>query len=138
VHRALSHGVPASAKAAWVDGFFADGALLLIHDAVLRALLQDWVAGLDEREFVDVLPLVRRTFGSFSPSERRSIAGRIAAGSEHHPAPDPDDDYDAELAGPALATVSLILGSSHGDRRGSASTGVPAATLPSTAGRGRA
>ncbi len=30
--RALSVGVPAPQKAGWVDGFFADGALLLIHD----------------------------------------------------------------------------------------------------------
>ena len=43
VERALSHGVEARAKAGWVDGFFADGALLLIHDAGLRALLDGWV-----------------------------------------------------------------------------------------------
>jgi hypothetical protein len=34
LQRALSAGVPAADKAAWVDGFFSDGALLLIHDAV--------------------------------------------------------------------------------------------------------
>jgi hypothetical protein len=129
VHRALSHGVPAGAKAAWVNGFFADGALLLIHDAVLRELLQDWVGSLDDREFVDVLPLVRRTFGSFSPSERRSIAGRIAAGSDHSPAPDPPEVVDPDLAGPALATVSLILGAARGERVGSAA--------PTSSGMGR-
>src|SRR4029453_4718226 len=30
VGRALSYGVDAAAKAAWVEGFFADGALLLL------------------------------------------------------------------------------------------------------------
>ncbi|MET0695388.1 MAG: DUF5682 family protein, partial [Propionibacteriaceae bacterium] len=115
VHRALSHGVEASAKAAWVDGFFADGALLLIHDAVLRGLLDDWVASLDDREFVDVLPLVRRTFGTFSPSERRSIAGRIAAASGRDQTAAVEEDFDLELAAPALATIALILGS--GERR---------------------
>jgi hypothetical protein len=114
VHRALSHGVPAPAKAAWVDGFFADGALLLIHDDALRKLLDGWVSGLDEREFVDVLPLVRRTFGTFSPSERRSIAGRLAASTADVPAQvSPESpDVDLELATPALATVALILGGS--------------------------
>ena len=48
LQRALSAGVPAADKAAWVDGFFADGALLLIHDAELRGLLDDWVCQLDE------------------------------------------------------------------------------------------
>ena len=54
-------GADAAAKAAWVDGFFADGALLLIHDHDLRGLLEAWVGELTEREFVDLLPLVRRT-----------------------------------------------------------------------------
>ncbi|WP_375426564.1 DUF5682 family protein [uncultured Friedmanniella sp.] len=111
VDRALSHGVDARAKAAWVDGFFADGALLLIHDPALRLLLDRWVAGLDDAEFADLLPLVRRTFGTFSPAERRAIAGRLAAGSASadsttsQPQPEPEPD----LVGPALATVELIL-----------------------------
>ncbi len=113
VERALSHGVDAPAKAAWVEGFFSDGALLLLHDAALRALLDDWVASLDGREFTDLLPLVRRTFGTFSPSERRSLAGRLASGRTSA-GPEPDDDLDASLdralAADALATVDLILG----------------------------
>ena len=109
VERALSHGVEARVKAGWVDGFFADGALLLIHDAGLRALLDGWVTSLDEREFVELLPLVRRTFGTFSPAERRTLAGRISAGDDH----DLDgvgDDLDPERAAIALATVEMILG----------------------------
>src|SRR5687767_15639760 len=46
LERALSAGVPAADKAAWVDGFFTDGALLLIHDAELRRLLDEWVSQL--------------------------------------------------------------------------------------------
>jgi hypothetical protein len=115
VERALSHGVEASAKAAWVDGFFADGAQLLIHDPVLRDLLDGWIRGLDEREFVDLLPLVRRTFGTFGPAERRTIADRIAADTieHHHPLTEAERELvDPELAAPALATVAMILG--HG------------------------
>jgi Family of unknown function (DUF5682) len=109
LERALSRAADAVAKAAWIDGFFADGALLLIHDPVLRGLLDDWVRGLDEREFVDMLPLVRRTFGTFSTAERRAIAERIAAAEA--PATVPvAEQVDAELAAPALATVDLILG----------------------------
>ena len=109
VERALSHGVEARAKAGWVDGFFADGALLLIHDAGLRDLLDGWVTSLDEGEFVELLPLVRRTFGSFSPAERRTLAGRISAGDDQH-LPGVGDDLDPDRAAIALATVELILG----------------------------
>jgi hypothetical protein len=114
--RALSHGVEASAKAAWVDGFFADGAQLLIHDPVLRELLDGWIRGLDEREFVDLLPLVRRTFGTFGPAERRAIADRIAAdGLEQRPVEESEQELvDSELAAPALAAVALILGRASG------------------------
>jgi hypothetical protein len=109
LHRALSVGAPAAQKAGWVDGFFADGALLLVHDPDLLSLLDDWVRDLGDREFVDVLPLVRRTFGAFPPAERRSIAARLRAG----PRPSTvltGDDVDEERALAAVATVARILG----------------------------
>ena len=108
LQRALSTGVEAAAKAAWVEGFFADGALLLIHDPTLRDLLDTWVGGLSEAEFTDLLPLVRRTFGTFSAAERRTIAGRL---STAEPAPAVEEDLDPVRARRALATVDLILGS---------------------------
>jgi hypothetical protein len=109
LQRALSAGVPAADKAAWVDGFFADGALLLIHDAELRRLLDEWICQLDDSQFIDMLPLLRRTFGTFAVAERQTIAERIAVRAEdldrQHP-----EEFDLELAAPALATVDLILG----------------------------
>ncbi len=106
LQRALSAGVDAAAKAAWVEGFFADGALLLIHDPGLRDLLDAWVGGLSEAEFTDLLPLVRRTFGTFSAAERRTIAGRL---STLEPAAAVAEDLDPERYARALATVDLIL-----------------------------
>jgi hypothetical protein len=110
VHRALSYGASAADKAAWVDGFFADGALLLIHDVELRDLVDGWVAGLTDGEFTDVLPLVRRTFSTFTPPERRLIGERLAAARSGRQTPQPSAAYDLELAAPALAVVDQILG----------------------------
>jgi hypothetical protein len=107
LRRALSAGVEAAAKAAWVEGFFADGALLLIHDPALRDLLDAWVGGLSEAEFTDLLPLVRRTFGTFSAAERRTIAGRL---SPTEPAAAVAEDLDPGRSARAVATVDLILG----------------------------
>ena len=112
LERALSAGVPAADKAAWVDGFFTDGALLLIHDAELRRLLDEWVNQLDEVQFVDMLPLLRRTFGTFAPAERQAIAERIALGTKDRDR-QPPEEVDLELAAPARATVDLILGERH-------------------------
>jgi Family of unknown function (DUF5682) len=113
LERALSAGVPAADKAAWVDGFFTDGALLLIHDAELRRLLDEWISQLDEVQFVDMLPLLRRTFGTFAPAERQAIAERIALATKNRDR-HPPEEVDLELAAPALATVDLLLGGHHG------------------------
>ncbi len=110
VHRALSWGAPAADKAAWVDGFFSDGALLLIHDLELLELLDRWVTELDEAEFVDVLPLVRRTFSTFSVPERRLVGERVDGLWGAARRRQSDDELDLALAGPALAIVGAILG----------------------------
>ena len=113
LQRALSAGVSAADKAAWVDGFFADGALLLIHDAELRALLDEWVCQLDDAQFTDMLPLLRRTFGTFAAAERQAIAERISVRAQNLDRQQPEE-IDLELGAGALATVDLILGGRHG------------------------
>ncbi len=109
--RALSIGLSPSAKAAWVEGFLAGGGLLLIHDSLLLGLIDDWLTTLDEREFVDVVPLLRRTFGEFAPPERRAIGEavrRIDAGSAARAYV--EWDVDLNRAEPAIARVAVLLG----------------------------
>jgi hypothetical protein len=115
---ALSVGVAALDKAAWAEGFLSGGGLLLVHDRDLLGVLDGWVASLDEEDFLDVLPLLRRTFGEFSAPERTAIgsaAGQLCgsrgagAGESRADA----DDIDASRAAGALATVALILGGSR-------------------------
>jgi len=112
LQRALSAGVSAADKAAWVDGFFADGALLLIHDAELRSLLDEWVCQLDDAQFTDMLPLLRRTFGTFAAAERQAIAERISVRPQNLDRQRPEE-IDLELVAAALATVDLILAGRH-------------------------
>jgi hypothetical protein len=107
----LSIGVSTAGKAAWAEGFLAGSGLLLVHDPELLAVLDHWVNSLGGDEFLDVLPVLRRAFGDFSPSERSNIAGnlhRIASGEP--PASAADEPVDAERAAGALRTVAAILG----------------------------
>jgi hypothetical protein len=108
--RALSLGASAATKAAWIEGFLAGGGMLLIHDDGLLALLDDWVCALPSQAFVDVLPLLRRAFGSFASGERRAIGEQIKRGSKTRSGADDGDDLDYERAAPALATVALLMG----------------------------
>ncbi|HEU4545212.1 MAG TPA: DUF5682 family protein, partial [Microlunatus sp.] len=56
------------------------------------------------------LPLVRRTFSTFSPPERRLIGERLAAARTGRTTGPEPATYDLELAAPALALVDRILG----------------------------
>jgi Family of unknown function (DUF5682) len=108
--RALSVGSPPPAQAAWVEGFLEGGGLLLVHDAALLGVLDDWVGGLAPDTFTDVLPLLRRTFGSFAAPERRSLGDRIKRGPAAATGTDAEADLDQELAAAVLPTVSILLG----------------------------
>jgi hypothetical protein len=106
----LSIGVTPADKAAWAEGFLSGSGLLLVHDPQLLAVLDGWVATLDGQEFLDVLPLLRRAFGDFSPSERSNIADnvkRLASGAPVRRVA--DEPVDAERAAGALRTVASIL-----------------------------
>ena len=134
---ALSVGVGPAAKAAWAEGFLGGtsgggapgGGLLLVHDADLLAVLDEWMASLGPEEFVEVLPLLRRTFGGFAEAERAAI-GRAAraigtragsaAGGAGRPRGADDEGIDAARAAGALRTAALILG---GAARASATAG---------------
>ncbi|GAA4202121.1 hypothetical protein GCM10023074_36490 [Microbispora amethystogenes] len=111
--RSMSSGNPPARSAAWMEGFLSGGGLLLVHDARLLATVDAWLTGLSPEEFVDVLPLLRRTFGAFPTPERRLIGRRVRSGSAPGSVPGGDGaDYDDGLAAAAVRTVREILG--HG------------------------
>ena len=149
---ALSVGVAPAEKAAWAEGFLGSppadgrqarggsgGGLLLVHDHDLLGVLDAWVGSLEAEEFVQVLPLLRRTFGGFTEPERAAIGrsaraigprGRGGAGGRGSHGRTADGAADAGRAAGALRTVALILG-------GGAGAGTRDAGALSTEGAGR-
>ncbi|MCW2876880.1 MAG: hypothetical protein JWQ95_980 [Sphaerisporangium sp.] len=106
--RSMSAGNTPTQAAAWVEGFLSGSGLLLVHDAGLLGLIDTWLTGLAEEAFVDVLPLLRRTFGAFTPPERRAIGGRVSSGETGRAV---TLETDTDRAAPAVRTVLTILGS---------------------------
>ncbi|MEE2035267.1 DUF5682 family protein [Rhodococcus chondri] len=106
VSRALSVGSEPAVKARWIDGFVGAGGLLLVHDRNLLRLIDGWVSGLHEQDFLDVLPMLRRTFGAFTPPERRTLGEMIRGGVPVHAGV----AVDAERGGRAVRATALILG----------------------------
>jgi hypothetical protein len=109
--RSLSPGTPTADAAGYVEGFLAGGGLLLVHDERLLAMVDGWLAAIPDDAFVEVLPLLRRTFGTFAAPERRSIGARARVLADPGAVVVADDDeLDAELAATALPVVAQLLG----------------------------
>jgi Family of unknown function (DUF5682) len=107
----LSAGVPAADKAAWAEGFLSGSGLLLASDRELLTVLDAWVAALGEQEFLDVLPLLRRTFGGFTAPERANIGRAVTQLGGGLPDGDGTaEPIDPDRAQAVLRTVAAILG----------------------------
>ncbi|NMM85533.1 hypothetical protein B2J88_14340 [Rhodococcus sp. SRB_17] len=104
--RSLSIGSAATDKAGWVDGFLGGGGLVLVHDRALLDLIDSWVRELREQDFIDTLPLLRRTFGAFEAAERRAIGQAVRGGRLVESAV----ETDARRGRAALGVVAAILG----------------------------
>ena len=110
--RALSLGNAPAMAAAWLEGFLSQNAMVLLHDRRLWALVDQWVAGLSEDYFTQVLPLVRRTFAAFNPPERRQL-GEMAKSASVGPAaapPQGDETLDWQRAERPLPLLRILLG----------------------------
>jgi hypothetical protein len=105
----LTPGVPPGRAAAWVEGFLAGGGTLLVHDDRLLALVDRWLMAVPPDTFIEVLPLLRRTFSEYATAERRAIGERIrqyGAGSKSRRDDEPElDRARADRVRPVLAAL---------------------------------
>lgn len=106
----LSAGAEPAKAAAWLDGFLNRNAVVLLHDADVWRLVNDWLASLNEEHFVRVLPLVRRTFSAFGPGERRDLGHRASRGSSAPALPAAAPNWDERRALSALPVLRQIMG----------------------------
>jgi hypothetical protein len=61
----------------WLEGFLKGSGLLLIHDEILWKLVDAWVESVNGEQFVEILPLLRRTFSSFNENIRQQLSERV-------------------------------------------------------------
>ncbi len=114
----LSAGAEPAHAAAWLEGFLNRNAVVLLHDATVWALVDEWLSGLTDDHFIRVLPLVRRTFSAFAATELRdlSIKAGQKSGSKRPAASGPtgDDgllaDWDTDRAALPLPLLRDLLG----------------------------
>lgn len=118
---ALSRGTEPAEAAAWIEGFVGGGSgggMLLVHDERLLGLVDDWLTGVPDAAFTDVLPLLRRTFSAYEPGVRRTLGelvrrGPAASGGGSAVVggiPGFGPELHGERADAVLPVLSLLLG----------------------------
>ncbi len=114
-HFALSAANQPEDAAAWLQGMLRGSGLLLIHDERIWSVVDAWLVGLSAEHFVEVLPLVRRTFGDFAFGERRMMGEKVkqAAPVQVNGAAASAGPFDHEAGMAALPVVLRILGLSN-------------------------
>jgi hypothetical protein len=106
--RALSVGTEPAVGAHWVEGLLSTSGAVLIHDDRLRNLVDRWVRETSEEHFVQVLPLVRRTFANFPAPERRHIGERLRTGGARGSVATGAAEFDLAAAQAVLPVLQRI------------------------------
>jgi hypothetical protein len=114
VSLALSAANEPARAAAWVEGLLKGSGLLLLHGDAMWDVFDGWLADLPADTFTQVLPLLRRTFSTFEPPERRQMGERAKRGQARTEAPAAPGaaagDIDLARAEGVLPLLSRILG----------------------------
>lgn len=108
-----SRAVAPMAAAQWLEGFLQGSGALLVHSDMLWQVVNDWMLAQPPDIFTELLPLLRRTFGTFSAPERRQLGERTSAGRQ--PAalrPGIQHELDLARARCVLPILATILGAS--------------------------
>jgi hypothetical protein len=109
---AIAPAVDPVQSMAWIDGFLRGSGLILLHNQELWQILDDWVRSVRSETFPQLLPLLRRTFSTFSAPERSQIGAlaRRGAGGKSTRATASSTSLDEERARKVLPLVAQILG----------------------------
>jgi hypothetical protein len=109
----LSRAAEPAQAAAWVEGLLKGNGLLLLHNRVLWGVLDGWITGLPADTFALVLPLLRRTFSTFTAAERRQMGQRAESGQDRRGTQaggEAEADLDLARAEAVLPLAARLLG----------------------------
>jgi hypothetical protein len=99
-------------SAAWLEGFLEKSGQLLLLDQQLWNLVDQWLSELGDSAFIDLLPLVRRIFSTFTVAERRQMGQQVKSEKRQNRTGVASEEsyFDVDSAESALPLLRLILG----------------------------
>lgn len=100
-----------SDAAYWFEGFLKSSGTILLLDDQLWNLMNNWVESVDEGNFTELLPVLRRTFAEFTQAERRKIGEKAKgtlAGSKRIAVD--NENFNFERASKVIPVMEMLLG----------------------------
>jgi hypothetical protein len=95
---------------AFLEHFLSGGSEVLVQDQPLLQLIDAWICELNEADFVESLPLLRRSFSGFDPVARKRLMDRILKGASQSTNIDAVSGNSSEAFERALPLLCQILG----------------------------
>jgi hypothetical protein len=106
--RALSPANPPKSAGGFLTGFIGESAEVILHDATLFRIVDEWMLAPAEDEFLEILPMLRRAFATFGAVGRRRLLEQIGRGPARPIGV--ETSIDEEAFATALPLLRLILG----------------------------
>ena len=112
---ALSKGNETRDAAGWLEGFLKGSGVILLYDENLWQILYVWLEGLREENFIELLPILRRTFSKYEVSDRKKLGEKAKRGLKvtleaNYPSLLPENLFDETLAEMPLPLLIQLLG----------------------------
>ena len=95
---------------AWIDGFLRGSGLILLHNEELWQILNEWVRSVKSEIFPQLLPLLRRTFSTFTGPERGQLGALARRGAGARSPAIASTSVDEDRARKVLPLAAQILG----------------------------
>lgn len=99
--------------ASWFEGFLRSSGSILLLDDHLWNLVNNWICSLNEDTFLELLPIMKRTFSEFSSAERRKL-GEKAKNSDSQEKTGSESitetNYNREEAIKVIPVIRQLLG----------------------------
>ncbi|WP_249219673.1 DUF5682 family protein [Chitinophaga sp. HK235] len=115
---AMSVANTPAVAAAWLEGFLKGSGTLLLLDETLWNMVYSWVAQLENDIFMQILPLLRRTFSNFTAPERKKLGEKVKRGTGNGPVTVAvEAGVDEVRAAMGIPVVMKMLGFFHIDNQ---------------------
>lgn len=96
--------------ALWLEGFLKGGGTLLLLDETLWHLINQWIDQLEEDHFIQVLPLLRRSFAKYSIPERRKLGEKVKQGGSQRTSMEAIREINPAHAVKGISVIMTLFG----------------------------